>query len=111
MHIQNYSKSHKISHLVGRCAAKASAGRVGAGAGGVEDRGRGLGGRGLRRGGSRGVGMVTEAATGSCSGGWVSGGGGGVGVGGGGVVADSGLGGMKGTWRQRRRLVVSGGGW
>jgi hypothetical protein len=88
MHIQNYSKSHKISHLVGRCAAKASAGRVGAGAGGVEDRGRGLGGRGLRRGGSRGVGMVTEAATGSCSGGWVSvpvaprGGGGGGGVGG-----------------------------
>jgi hypothetical protein len=76
MHIQNYSKSHKISHLVGRCAAKASAGRVGAGAGGVEDRGRGLGGRGLRRGGSGGVGMVTEAATGSCSGGWVSGRGG-----------------------------------
>jgi hypothetical protein len=32
-----------------------------------------LGGRTLRRGGSGGVGMVTEAATGLCSGGWASG--------------------------------------
>jgi hypothetical protein len=43
------------------------------GDGGVGDGGRGLGGRELRLGGSGGVGMVTEAATGSCSGGWASG--------------------------------------
>jgi hypothetical protein len=39
--------------------------------------GSGSSGRGLRRGGSSGIGMVTEAATGSCSGtGWASGRGG-----------------------------------
>jgi hypothetical protein len=46
------------------------------GTGGVGDGGRGSSGRGLRRGGSGSIGMVTEAATGSCSGGWALGQGG-----------------------------------
>jgi hypothetical protein len=95
MHIQNYTKNHKITHLVGRWAGEASVGGVGAGASGVGDGGRGSGGRerGLRRGGSGGVGMVTEAATRSCSGGWALGR----------EVAGSRLGGAGSTLR--RRLV------
>jgi hypothetical protein len=69
MHMQNYTKNHKITHLAGRWAGETSAGGVGAGVGGVEDEGRGSGGRGLRWGSFGGVGMVTEAATGLCSGG------------------------------------------
>jgi hypothetical protein len=50
MHIQNYTKSHKITHLAGCKAGEASVSGVGVGAGGVG------GGRGLRRGGSGDVG-------------------------------------------------------
>jgi hypothetical protein len=46
MHIQNYTKSHKITHLAGCKAGEASVSGVGVGAGGVGC------GRGLRRGGS-----------------------------------------------------------
>jgi hypothetical protein len=35
MHIQNYTKSHKITHLAGCRAGEASVGGVGAGAGGI----------------------------------------------------------------------------
>jgi hypothetical protein len=49
MHIQNYTKSQKITHLVGRRTGEASVGVV-------RGRGRGWGRRGLCRGGSDGVG-------------------------------------------------------
>jgi hypothetical protein len=91
----------KIIKLLTLSVGEASAGGVGAGAGGVGDGGRGSGGRGLRRGGSSGVGMVTKAATGSCSGaGWASGR----------EVVGRGLclGGGRGTLR-RRRLHCGGG--
>jgi hypothetical protein len=45
MHIQNYTKSHKITHLAGCKAGEASVSGVGVGAGGVGG-GRGLGGWG-----------------------------------------------------------------
>jgi hypothetical protein len=56
MHIQNYTKSHKITHLARRRASEASAGGVGVGAEGIGGGGRGWGGRGLCRSGSRGIG-------------------------------------------------------